>query len=90
MYNNSYTLLQIAWFEVEHGILSSLVALQVSLPVLCWMSITFRNGYSASGSASCPSASRSGYTKAVISMVLLSFSAGLVAHVLEDVWVGWF
>jgi hypothetical protein len=90
MYDHTYTLYQILSFELEHGILSSFVALLVSLPALYLISITFPAGSSASVSASCPSAKPSAWGKAVICMVLLSFSAGLVAHVLEDIWVGWF
>lgn len=86
-----YSIMQVAGLELAHGVFSSLFALLVSWPAAFWIWITY---LAPSASKSDSIRSGSGYRKelimAVCCMVLLSLGAGLCAHVLEDIFIGWF
>jgi hypothetical protein len=87
----SYSVWQVLFFELCHGILSLLAALSVSLAVLFLISITSPYGYSMFDVRSLSrSMGQSRWSRVVICMVLLSLSAGLLAHTLEDLFLSWF
>ncbi len=85
----AYSIWQIAGFELAHGFFSALCSLLVSLPAACWIWTTYRLRW-ASISNPAYWEYRMGFIKAVFCMVLLSLGAGLCAHVLEDIFIGWF
>jgi hypothetical protein len=87
----SYSAWQVMFFELCHGILSLLAALSVSLAVLFLTSITYPSGYSMFDIRSLSrSLGPTRWSRVVICMVLLSLSAGLLAHTLEDLFFAWF
>ena len=87
----SYPAWQVLFFELCHGTLSLLAALSVSLAVLFLTSITSPGGCSMFDIRSLSrSMGPSRWSRVVICMVLLSLSAGLLAHSLEDLYFSWF
>ena len=85
----AFSIWQVAGFELAHGIFSALCALLVSSPAVYWIWTTYRPPL-ASRSDFTHLEYRKGFLMAVFCMVLLSLGVGLCAHVLEDIYIGWF
>jgi hypothetical protein len=87
----AYSIWQIAGFELAHGVFSALCALLVSLPAVYWIWTTYQSRSESTSDLSRSNGSgREGFLVAVFFMVLLSLGVGLCAHVLEDIYIGWF
>lgn len=85
-----YSAFDVIVFELAHFTFSFCAVLLAVSPVAFWISTTYR----AYSDGTRPYYSNTEFpqisTKVVFFMVLLSLSAGLVAHVLEDIFIGWF
>lgn len=84
-----YSIWQIAGFELAHGIFSALCALLVSWPAAYWIWTTYHIHSESTLDISHLNSEKQ-FRKAVICMALLSLGVGLCAHVLEDIYIGWF
>ena len=86
----AYSIWQVAGFELAHFALSFCAVFVVVSPVVFWISITYRKYWDGNCPSSFHSLRPMVSSRAVIYMVLLSLSVGLVAHVLEDIYFSWF
>ncbi len=87
----AYSIWQVLGFELAHGILSALCSLLVSLPVVYWIWTTYRMpSESILDTSLLKREDRVDLVLVVFCMLLLSLGVGLCAHVLEDLYVGWF
>jgi len=75
--------------ELEHFLFGAFVALAVAWSA-CWLISTISRAMSsASPGSPCPSMSRT-WAQAGFYILLLSWSAAVCSHVLEDVFFSWF
>ncbi len=86
----AYSALQVAGFELAHFVLSFCVVFLVVSPVVFWISTTYRKSWDGSFPYLSSSWRPQLSARAVIYMLLFSLSVGLVAHVLEDIFIRWF
>jgi hypothetical protein len=86
----AYSIWQVAGFELAHFALSFCAVFVVVSPVVFWISTTSRKHWDGNSPSSSSSFHPIISSRGVIYMVLLSLSAGLVAHVLEDIYFSWF
>jgi hypothetical protein len=86
----AYSIWQVAGFELAHFAFSFCAAFVVVSPVVYWTLTTYRAYWDGTRPYYSDSEARESLTRVVFYMVLLSLSAGLAAHVLEDIFIGAF
>jgi hypothetical protein len=86
----NYSVWQIAGFEAVHFVFSFCAVFVVVSPAVFWIWITSRVSSVGASRYHSSSVAQVVSTRAAIFMVLLSLSVGLVAHVLEDIFLSWF
>jgi hypothetical protein len=77
----------VMYYESAHFLFGACVSLAVALLAYSSISIIYRVTYSAL--PGCPTSSRT-WARAGFYILLVSFSAAVCSHVLEDIFVAWF